>query len=933
MLRSRFAPPMLVLLLALLSVVSVALGSGTLPAVVAAYLLVFALPGAALVLALPADLRPRAWPERVVVALGTSVVLSMLAVWGASLRNGMGILERWAVIVAAMTSLLSLIALVQARRAAPPAPRAPEVGLQVPLAGWLLVLAVAAFFRLAMLGYGEYYDDELDVVQSARSLLLGQSNVILEHRKGPTEIWLAAVAAGTAGRFDETTARLPFAIASLAAVAVTVLISERFYGRRTAVIAGLIIGVEGIFLAFSRLVQYQGVVLLMLTLVVWFALRFQQAATRREQVYCLSMGALFWSFGTLTHWDGLVVGLVLAYVVARRWLWPLRQGGWRSALPVLGGLSLVSLLAVIPPALFYVQLALAPKTAQARTYYDARVGYGLFNSLPEFMAHATFYNASPAVGLLLLVAGIALLRRLTRRTSVLAVLAAVPFLWPEFLQFGAWNLSIGVYLALLVTLLASPRNDEPSRPVALWLLAYLIVYATLIKSAGLHFYTLMPAVALLAADQVTGGLGSAPWLARARTALCALALAAACTFGYIAFISPDEYGLNYPASALAWSPSPVKTRPTDYFFGFPYRYGWNVVSVLYRQGVLRGKFDTNETYLVTDWYVRDIEAARADEPRYYLQAENAPRAGKAPADLADTFHLWGEVRVRGATRIRIHENNRYPAGGPVVYDAESYPTDDPDLLARSIMYRSARGDDRAFRDLGKFLDGAATARDVVVMDSPLQDGVLPYYYRGGARLAPWRGAVSGTDLSAPGATYYAALFAPTGSERWLAEHLYPLEGRWFGSVRLLSYAPPAADTPVQTSGAQFGDAIRLRNYAVGPATVRGGDVVRLALQWQVAGPLPARYKVFVHVLDAQGKVIAQRDAELVADLAPATAWTPGETLIDHHAMRLPANLPTQKLRVALGFYDPQSGVRLPVRDAQGALLPDGQLVIDGAEAP
>src|SRR5437870_2658804 len=87
------------------------------------------------------------------------------------------------------------------------------------LAGWLLlfalVLLLAALTRLPNLGYGEYYDDELDVVQSARSLLLGQTNVIFEHRKGPTEIWFATVAAGTSTQFDETTTRLPFVLASL----------------------------------------------------------------------------------------------------------------------------------------------------------------------------------------------------------------------------------------------------------------------------------------------------------------------------------------------------------------------------------------------------------------------------------------------------------------------------------------------------------------------------------------------------------------------------------------------------------------------------------------------------------------------------------------------------------------------------------------------
>src|SRR5205807_2395336 len=105
------------------------------------------------------------------------------------------------------------------------------------------------------------------------------------------------------------------------------------------------------------------------------------------------------------------------------------------------------------------------------------------------------------------------------------------------------------------------------------------------------------------------------------------------------------YALDYPRTSLPFFPTLYTERPRDFFFGFPYRYGWSVIGALYRQGVLRGKFLSNETYLVTDWYVRDIGAAEDDQPRYYLRANDAPRGGDVPADLAERFHPWGVVRV------------------------------------------------------------------------------------------------------------------------------------------------------------------------------------------------------------------------------------------------------------------------------------------------
>ena len=162
-----------------------------------------------------------------------------------------------------------------------------------------------------------------------------------------------------------------------------------------------------------------------------------------------------------------------------------------------------------------------------------------------------------------------------------------------------------------------------------------------------------------------------------------------------------------------------------------------MIGELYRGGVLRGKFETNETYLVTDWYVRDIEAAHDDTARYFFRVDDAPRGAALPPDLEQRFHPWGEVRVHGVTRIRVYEQNDYARIAPRVFDAETFPLADSTLLARSLLYRQAKGDDRAFRELGQYLDANLTAEDKLLLDSPLQDGILPYYYRGAANIEPW----------------------------------------------------------------------------------------------------------------------------------------------------------------------------------------------------
>jgi hypothetical protein len=987
MTHSRWLWPLAILSLTLSCDVALLLGATPPINLLAGLMLLFVLPGAALLIALPDDVRPSAVSERLILAFGLSVVISMLCFWLAAQLTGFGVIERWLSVESFIISLLSLLALSRINtQHATRNPQSPTPNPQLLIT--LFVLLVASLLRFPSLGYGEFNDDELDVVQSARSQLLGQSHVIYEHRKGPTEIWFAAVVAGTSTQFDEWTMRLPFAIASLGAIAMTVLLGEDMLGRMSpkgdarGVLAGLILSGEGIFLAFSRMVQYQSIVLLMLTLVAWCAWRLFRTRTQREETFYLAVGALCWSFAILTHWDGVPIGVVLLFALWRKWRmanseWQMADGRWRMAngyplsairywlsavrhslLAIRYWLSAIHyplsairyLLIFVPtlilPAIFYIQLFLHPQVGNLETYASGRIGFGLFNGAPTFLRHATFYNASFFIIALLLVGAWSIATQLPRGRWLAFGCMIVPFIWPNFLQIAdGLNGALLVFALILFALLFKNQlTNQPSNQLALqllslWLLACFILYAFLIKQAGLHFYTLMPALALLVAAQVSTWFDSIAlnspklfsFLRKLIIVPALLLLLLAYAYDTIAYLRPTpEYALRYPQTALWWSPTFYRERPNDFFFAFPYRYGWSVIGELYRRGELRGKFESNETYLVTDWYVRDIEVARNDEPRYYFRVDDSPRAGAVPEDLDHRYQAYGEVRVNGETKIHIYEQKKYPVTTLQIFNAENFPTHDPLRLERSLRYKQFKGDDRAFRDTGRYLDMVADASDVIVLDSPLQDTIIPYYYRGTARLI----APLATDqLATPtlsARTIYAVLWDSGAAERWLAQQAYPLDSQWFGSVRVAAYAPPLPLPVVQKSLAQFGESIILQAYSLPSNVASSGEAIRLALYWRVsntATPMATRYKIFVHVLDARGQLVAQRDTEPMADLATTTSWKAGEVIVDHHGIRLPANLSPQALRVAVGLYDPRTGVRLPVRDANGNTQSDGRLIL------
>jgi hypothetical protein len=132
--------------------------------------------------------------------------------------------------------------------------------------------------------------------------------------------------------------------------------------------------------------------------------------------------------------------------------------------------------------------------------------------------------------------------------------------------------------------------------------------------------------------------------------------------------------------------------------------------------------------------------------------------------------------------------------------------------------------------------------------------------------------------------------------------------------------PDAADV-----NATFGEPIRLLGYRVEQV----GDELDLTLYWRADRRMKVDYKVFVHVYDpATGIPVAQDDAMPQHWTYPTGFWDPGEVVVDEIRISL-AEAPAGSYGLAVGVYDPASGVRLPILDETGQVQPDDRLVLQG----
>ena len=117
-----------------------------------------------------------------------------------------------------------------------------------------------------------------------------------------------------------------------------------------------------------------------------------------------------------------------------------------------------------------------------------------------------------------------------------------------------------------------------------------------------------------------------------------------------------------------------------------------------------------------------------------------------------------------------------------------------------------------------------------------------------------------------------------------------------------SWEPPPVQCPVNVT---FGEAITLVGYNL-EAESPG---LTVTLFWKTDGYVGVGYKVFVHLTDAEGELLAQSDGVPAGWRRSTQSWIPGEFISDTHSIPvLQATLSDAEF-VNVGLYS-ESGRRL-----------------------
>lgn len=299
----------------------------------------------------------------------------------------------------------------------------------------------------------------------------------------------------------------------------------------------------------------------------------------------------------------------------------------------------------------------------------------------------------------------------------------------------------------------------------------------------------------------------------------------------------------------------------------------------------RGRFD-GLALLGADMVRDQLKAGERLDLTLYWEARQSPVSDVHHSPLTDEYHsplpdAQFRLRLVDPSGVIRQEALIRPAG-------DGYPAD------RWLAGERFKGQFGLY--LPEDAPGGRYAVELLPEPPLLRSGVW-------ATLRRWLGAEPGVELGA-----------------------VEVDARSIGQPATLIPPPDdlALSNPLQ---ATLGDRVRFLGYDLHTETVRPGGEVSFTLYWQGLRPMEFNFSVFTHLLGPSNQVIGQKDGVPQDGTYPTTHWEPGEVVADRYSFVVNADVPPGSYPLEIGMYRPETGVRLPVLDADGQPVPDDRILL------
>lgn len=444
----------------------------------------------------------------------------------------------------------------------------------------LIILGLTTFWlRLANLGYSDYQGDEIKALFRPEE---GQSiaNFLLTQRKGPMQFiitfLLKQLDPDYSSRFFM---RFPFALAGILAVFFFYKLIEHYFSKKTAFFAAFFFATNGFLVALSRIIQYQGFVIMFMLLALYF---FSLAAGNKKWKHKgLYFGFIAWALSALSHYDGVFIAPFVLYTFYRWYLAYKPKTFWAFLKPfILPGILFVLLLAS-----FYIPFVLELSKSTLDYWHGRIVGTGGKISSSKYLF--TVYQPIYVIHIYTALAGLGALRIAFK-------------LFQNFKQKNYKRLFL--YLCL-----------------GAWFLIPLVFLEVFVEIPGTHVYTyLIPLFAVLGQGVTLIMELTDKALSRIAFSRILFWIGTGVVFLFILAQSHQifvDHQTEYPWTGekfLIWE----FPRPTPIFhlsmFGFPYYRHWDEIGEFVTSSENNGYYSTNERSSISRYHIpfkKDTDSA------------------------------------------------------------------------------------------------------------------------------------------------------------------------------------------------------------------------------------------------------------------------------------------------------------------------------------
>ncbi len=158
-----------------------------------------------------------------------------------------------------------------------------------------------------------------------------------------------------------------------------------------------------------------------------------------------------------------------------------------------------------------------------------------------------------------------------------------------------------------------------------------------------------------------------------------------------------------------------------------------------------------------------------------------------------------------------------------------------------------------------------------------------------------------------------------GNDKWFKSVYCPVQEFvdlrfWAGPITVYQRQGPPLPMEEHEVDVDLGGLVRLVGYRIDRPLVRPGDPVRISLLWQPLKTLSQEYSGFVHIVDADERIVEGED-----DTYATKSWPKGGIVEYYHNIKFPQTIPLGRYGIKVGMYipgdEPQSaGQRLVVTE-------------------